>query len=375
MQKKWIFGLAILALFTTLAGGIWQFRNKGVQSENSKKNHQSDSAMLQLGHRLFFDRRLSINNSRACATCHNPNLGFTDGYKRSIGAWGDLTQRNASPTFNLAAYTYLTAADSGIKHAIVQMNNPLFNEHPIEMGVKGNETKILARLQKDKAYQNLFHAAFGLTFEQINFTHIKRAISAYEYSIYSYNSKYDAYKNGEEAALNSIEKKGMDLFFSSQLGCANCHGGKNFSTPEVVASSGKPMYYFNVGLYNLYNSNAYPKSDQGLFEKTHAQMDMGCFRVPTLRNLAFTAPYFHDGSAQNLEDAVDVFLNGGRLIVGGPLAGDGRLNQFKSSLLQPKSLKIEERSALIAFLMSLTDSSLIKNPYYQNPFTFDETRD
>ncbi|MBK8609939.1 MAG: hypothetical protein IPL84_08325 [Chitinophagaceae bacterium] len=113
-----------------------------------------DSAKIELGRFLFFDRRLSVNNTRSCGTCHNPQFAFTDGYKRSLGVYADLHQRNTQPLFNLAYLKYFTAADSTLQSSLQQMNNPLFNDHPAEMGVKGNEEKILQKIATDENVSN-----------------------------------------------------------------------------------------------------------------------------------------------------------------------------------------------------------------------------
>ena len=114
----------------------------------------ADSIKIQIGRFLFFDRRLSVNNTRSCATCHNPQFAFTDGYKRSLGVFADLHQRNTQPLFNLSFLKYFTAADSTLHSSLQQMQNPLFNEHPAEMGVKGNEENILQKIKADKKQGN-----------------------------------------------------------------------------------------------------------------------------------------------------------------------------------------------------------------------------
>ena len=113
-------------------------------------------AKAGLGRYLFYDRRLSRNNTKSCASCHDPRFSFTDGYRRSIGAVGDLHQRNASPLINLIFRKYLTAADSALHYPEQQMNNPMFHDKPVELGWKGNETEILARVQKDLVYTEKF---------------------------------------------------------------------------------------------------------------------------------------------------------------------------------------------------------------------------
>ena len=116
----------------------------------------TEVSQIELGKYLFYDRRLSVNNTRSCGTCHNPQFAFTDGYKRSLGAFADLHQRNTQPLFNLSYLKYFTAADSSIHSPLQQMENPLFNIHAIEMGAKDHEAEILQRIKKDERYKKLF---------------------------------------------------------------------------------------------------------------------------------------------------------------------------------------------------------------------------
>jgi cytochrome c peroxidase len=329
-----------------------------------------DSTKIELGRFLFFDRRLSVNNTRSCATCHNPQFAFTDGYKRSLGVYADLHQRNTQPLFNLEYLKYFTAADSTLHSPLQQMDNPLFSDHPAEMGVKGNEGKILQKIATDKMYQQLFESVG----KEISWINIKQAISSFISSIYSGNSPYDKFIKGDSAALTSSQKRGLKLFFSAELKCASCHGGFNFSTPSVTNEKGDTTFYFNTGLYNIDGKGAYPAYDEGLCQLTKNKTDMGKFRVPSLRNLAFTAPYFHDGSAASLTEVIDSYACGGRKISDGIYKGDGSKNPFKHPFVSGFAISEADKINLISFLQSLSDSSFINNPFYQNPFTGDETK-
>ena len=342
------------------------FSSCSIKSEaNDKLKNQ-----IELGRHLFFDRRLSVNNTRSCGTCHNPQFAFTDGYKRSLGAFADLHQRNTQPIFNLSLLKFLTAADSSIRTPLQQMENPLFNTHTIEMGAAGHKAEILARINKDKKYKDLFANA-GY---QSDWEHIEKAISQFEESITSFNSAYDKYLQGDRNALTASEKNGKQLFFSANLKCATCHGGQNFSTPSIVEPNGDTAFYFNIGLYNVDGKGAFPAYDQGLNEHTKSKKDIGKFRVPTLRNLAFTAPYFHDGSAASLLEVIDHYASGGRNIADGIYKGNGNTNPNKHTFISGFSISPKEKIDLIEFLLSLSDSNFIKNPTYQNPFGADETK-
>ena len=166
----------------------------------------------------------------------------------------------------------------------------------------------------------------------------------------------------------------MALFYSDSLACRNCHSGFNFDTPLLKDSTGKTQYYFNTGLYNINNSNQYPDYDRGLFEITGNKKDEGVYRVPTLRNLAFTAPYYHDGSALTLEEVILNYESGGRNVTTGLYKGEGNTNIYKNTLIHGFSLTSQQRKDLINFLLALTDSSVLKNKNYANPFKNDETR-
>jgi cytochrome c peroxidase len=325
---------------------------------------------IELGRHLFFDRRLSVNNTRACATCHNPNFAFTDGYKRSLGAFADLHQRNTQPLFNLCFLKNYTAADSTIHSTLQQMEKPLFNTHNIEMGAAGQEAEILGRIKNDKNYALLFANACY----ESNWQSIKKSISQFEESITSFSSPYDKFIAGDSNAISASAKNGLKIFFSANTNCNFCHGGKNFSASIMKTDTEINEQYFNIGLYNLNNRGDYPEYDKGLMELTKQKQDMGKYRVPTLRNLAFTAPYFHDGSAASLVDVVDHYATGGRIINDGVYKGNGSQNQYKHRLVKGFKISTNEKLDLIAFLISLSDSNFIKNKMYQNPFVADETK-
>ncbi len=340
-----------------------------------KKDIQANENMIKLGRNLFFDRRLSINNTRSCGTCHNPQFAFTDGYKRSLGVFADLHQRNTQPLFNLSYLKYFTAADSSIRSPFQQMDNPLFNIHPEEMGAKGNEEKILKRIKDDKLYTVLFASAFPGQKETISWSKIKESITTFLFTIISANSAFDRYNKGDSSLLSVSQKNGMKLFFSAELKCSNCHGGYNFSAPAVCNEKGDTLYYFNTGLYNINDKGLYPAYDQGLYQLTKNKKDIGKYRVPSLRNLAFTAPYFHDGSAEDLDEVIDAYASGGRNILAGDHKGDGRTHREKSKLITGFPITLQQRMDLINFLFSLSDSAFINNPSIGNPFTKDETNE
>jgi cytochrome c peroxidase len=341
----------------------------GCKQDNKKQSATKEDS-VQIGRYLFFDRRLSVNNTRSCATCHNPQFAFTDGYKRSLGVFADLHQRNTQALFNLAHLKYYTAADSTLHSVLQQMDNPLFNDHPAEMGLRGNEDLILKKIKADTLYQQLFKV---LT-QEITLNTIRANISAFILSLQSTNAAYDKFMNGDTTALTASQKHGLQLFFSPALKCASCHGGINFSSPTVTNKKGDTLYYFNTGIYNLDTAGAYPAYDQGLYQLTKNNNDRGAFRVPSLRNLAFTAPYYHDGSAADLNEVIENYERGGRKINEGIYKGNGAENKNKQALIAGFTITGLEKTDLVNFLFSLSDSSFINNPRYQNPFAEDETK-
>jgi cytochrome c peroxidase len=328
-----------------------------------------------LGRYFFYDRRISLNQTKSCSSCHDQKFSFTDGYRRSIGALGDNHQHNAVALINIVFNKYLTLADSSLHFPEQQVNNPMFHDQPVELGWKGNEAVILTRLKKDSFYSLQMKSIYPSEKDPFSVKNIQSCLASFVKTILSFDSPYDRYKHGHNpAALSTAEKNGMNLFFSAKLGCGNCHGGINFSRPVISDGFGKTGYYQNTGLYNIDEAGAYPAYDQGLIQITKNPVDMGKYRIPTLRNLAFTAPYFHDGTAANLEEVLAVYENGGRNNLTGLYAGDGRKNPFKNPLINGFRLTSQEKKDLISFLLSLSDSSVCTNPLYANPFKEDETK-
>ena len=161
----------------------------------------------------------------------------------------------------------------------------------------------------------------------------------------------------------------MELFFSERLECFHCHGGFNFTDSTTHANTAiEQIGYHNTGLYNLDGNGAYPADNTGLYDMTGERRDMGRFKAPTLRNIAVTAPYMHDGSVETLSDAIEHYRRGGRLIAEGAAAGDGRLSPYKSEFVRGFELSDEERHDLIEFLESLTDPDVLSDEQLSDPF-------
>ncbi len=329
-----------------------------------EEKHISKKSSQELGRYLFFDTRLSFNETKSCGSCHDPKFAFSDGYRKSITATGDIALHNSPSLINVAYQSYFDWADPSITSLEKQADRPLFNQHPIELGVKGYENIILTRLQKDPYYKNQFLACFGEK-DAFSFTNIKKALAAFTSSLVSFNAPYDRYLKGDSLALSVSARQGMQLFLSEKLKCAKCHQPPTF----FLNTKNTDSLYVNIGLYNVANNNSYPANDAGLRMVTQKQTDDGKFKIPSLRNIALTAPYTHDGSVNNLEEMISIYAAGGRNISKNVFgSGNGCANKNKSALIKGFTITADEKKQLIDFLYALTDSTVLTNPSFQNPF-------
>lgn len=313
---------------------------------------------VELGRHLFFDTRLSGNGTQSCASCHDPARAFTDGLATPLGSTGEPGRHNAMSLVNVAYTSTLTWAaltTSLEDQALV----PMFGTHPLELAT--HEGELLARLATEPGYTDLFARAFPD--EPVTITSVTRAIASFERTILSGDSPFDRFLAGDRSALTASEERGLALFESERLGCTNCHAGFTFS-----AAIGDDSRFFNTGLYNVDGRGAYPAVDRGLVEATGDPAHVGRFKPPTLRNVALTAPYFHDGSAATLDEVLDAYARGGRLITDGPNAGDGAASPLKSVFITGFALTADERTDVLAFLTSLTDEGIATNPLLQRPW-------
>jgi cytochrome c peroxidase len=315
-------------------------------------------AKVRLGRRLFYDTRLSGNRTFSCASCHQQAHAFTDGRAHALGSTGEEHPRSSMSLTNVAYNASYGWADSGTRTLEMQIHTPMFNEHPIELGLKGREPEIVSRFTGSAADAAMFAEAFPGESAPVNFVNIIKAIAAFERLLVSGNSPLDRYLyRDERGALSPEAVRGMQLFFSDRLSCGRCHSGFNLSGPtdhDANPEKVTPTFH-NTGLYNVDGKGAYPEIDRGLFDKTHVPSDMGRFRAPTLRNIALTAPYMHDGSVATLEFAVAHYASGG---VKSPV---------KSEHIKGFSIGPQEKKDLIAFLESLTDKEFVTNPDFGPP--------
>jgi cytochrome c peroxidase len=201
------------------------------------------------------------------------------------------------------------------------------------------------------AYREGFKAAYGDSSPNMN--NVVRALASYVRSLVSFNSSFDKYAYaGDDYALTPQQIRGLNLFFSERTECFHCHGGVNFTQSSKHSSqSFADQPFHNTGMYNTDGMGSYPKSDMGLYSVTHNKADMGKFRAPTLRNIALTAPYMHDGSIETLEDVVAFYARGGNK--------RDKINPYRSPFIKGFRLTESEQAALIAFLHSLTDDKFI----------------
>jgi len=325
---------------------------------------------FQLGRRLFYDKRLSGNGTLACSSCHLQDRAFTDGRVTSLGSTGEHTPRNAPSIVNSAWHATYTWANPALVTLERQMENPLFGEHPIEMGVSdANKAEIVARFRADADYRSRFKAAFPEKVDPISFDTIIKAISAFERGVVSFGSRYDQYLEGK-IKLTEQEQRGHDLYFGEKAECHHCHGTVNLDDQFVhVKTREAETPFHNTGLYNIDGKGAYPSPNRGLRDVTNDPDDMGKYRAPGLRNIALTAPYMHDGTVARLEEVIDIYSRGGRKIEAGPNAGDGALSPLKSSLIVKIDLTQQEKADLLAFLKTLNDEKLLTSERYSNPWT------
>jgi cytochrome c peroxidase len=311
---------------------------------------------VELGRYLFYDKRMSVNGKQSCATCHRQELAFTDGRARAEGTTGQEHPRSSMSLVNVAYAPRLTWADPALESLEEQALVPILGEHPIELGLKGHEREFLNGLRRDPIYQRLFPAAYPADSDAFTLSNVAKAIAAFERTIVSMRSAYDRYRwGGDAAAISDAAKRGELLFFSSErAGCFRCHGGWNFSGGVRFEGSheNSPLGgFFNTGV------TAYAAPNRGLYEHTQRTEDIGKFRAPSLRNVAITAPYMHDGSLASLEEVIDHYAAGGKLD-----------HPNKSRILRPLALTDGDKRDLIEFLKSLTDDELLHDPRWSNPW-------
>ena len=354
-----------------VGAGEYQWKlPKGFPKPRVPADNPMTPAKVYLGAFLFYDQRMSANGTESCATCHRQALAFTDGKAQAVGSTGQLHPRGAMSLVNVAygaALTWSNPNEHSLEH---QALTPMFGDHPVELGLTGKGEAFLDVLRSDSLYRITFPAAFPGDPDPFTIQNVTKAIAAFERTIISAGSSYDRYHyGGDDKATSDSAKRGEVLFFSEPLSCFRCHGGFNFSDATDFEGRGSGQIQFhNTGLYNIAGAISYPVPNLGIYEYTSKQEDVGKFRAPTLRNIALTAPYMHDGSAKTLNDVLDHYSAGGRTVVGSPYAGEGFHNPNKDPLIRGFKLSAQERADLIMFLESLTDDEIIHDQRFANPW-------
>ncbi|MEM9354735.1 MAG: MbnH family di-heme enzyme [Pseudomonadota bacterium] len=315
------------------------------------------ASKVELGRRLFYDIRLSGPGYMSCATCHQQSRGFADNKRVPIGITGEPHHRNSMGLANVAYFQALTWANSRERDLELQLRRPLFGTKPVEMGSLGHEQAIVDLLLSNSVYRKLFAEAFPDTDGRIDFESIGKAIAAFQRTLISARSPYDRYRyGGEPSAITVAAKRGEKLFFSDRLSCGQCHQAPHFTEAATSAR------FHNTGLYNLTANGQLPSKDQGLFDVTENHKDVGRFRTPSLRNIAVTAPYMHDGSIATLGEVIEHYKAGGRA------SQTGAPSRLRSRFVTGFALKKTEEADLLAFLNSLTDHEFLNDPRFASPF-------
>lgn len=284
-----------------------------------------------LGRRLFYDTKLSKDNSISCGSCHQQFAAFSHlDHKFSHGIYGLLGTRNAPPIFNMNWHSSFMW-DGGINHIEVQPLGPITN--PIEMDE--DIGTVVSKLQGDATYPKMFKEAYDT--DIITSQLVFKAMAQFMGMLVSDKSKYDKYTRGE-ATLTANEMNGWNLF---QQKCNNCHTAPLFTN----------FQYMNNGLDSTF-------TDAGRATITLMASDSGTFKVPSLRNIALTPPYMHDGRFNTLEQVLEHYIHGIK-----------NSSTLSTELSAPIMLSTEEKADIIAFLKSLTDNTFIQDSRFKDPFT------
>ncbi len=310
--------------------------------ESTPINNITSDEGATLGRVIFYDKMLSRNHTISCSSCHVQEHGFSDPNKFSVGFEGGLTGRNSmhlvNHRFNRRLFWDLRAANLE-----AQVLMPI--EDPLEMGMSLDE--VIERMESSSYYPALFLQAFGTS--EITSENISKALAQFIRSIHSYNAKYDEGVPIDFANFTAQELLGKELFFNGDTRCNQCHVSANFHLTGAL----------NTGL------DAVP-SDEGYGGFSGDEEDLGKFRAPSLRNIALTAPYMHDGRFATLLEVVEHYNSGVQ-----PHANlDDRVTVDFTPGGEPYQLNLsqEEKEALVAFLLTLTDFQLLQDPRYSDPF-------
>jgi len=316
-----ISALALAGASMTAAAVEWQaLPSKAPEPADNP----STAAKVELGRMLYHDPRLSSSGTVSCNSCHNVMNGGEDNRGGSVGVRGQVGGRSAPTVWN-SAFNSVQFWDGRAPSLEAQAKGPVTN--PIEMGMKSWDD-VVARLKSIPGYGQAFSAAFGSA-DSITADNAAKAIAAYERTLITPNSAYDRYVNGDKNAMTEQQVRGMNTF--AEVGCSSCHSGPAFNGPQLPEGTG---FFMKFPTYqNGYLEAQYSLStDLGRYDVTKNEADQHLYKVPTLRNVALTAPYFHNGKVKSLEDAVKVM----------------------AKLQLNKDLSPQQTGDLVAFLNALT---------------------
>ena len=303
--------------------------HSGLQREFPALNGETSPEQAELGRLLFFDPILSKDLDISCATCHNPSLGFSDGLQTANGLDGSPLPRNSMSLWN-AGYETTLFWDGRAATLEEQMSVPLHAEN--EMA--GSDEEILTRLKEIPTYVDLFNQAYNSGADSVTIENAQSAIAAFERTLVSKDSPFDRYAAGQFDALTAQQRRGLNLFRSAATRCFECHAAPTFSNDN----------FFVTGV---------PDLDGELHDAGRAAIARdgkdGAFKSPTLRNIALTAPYMHNGAFATLEEVIDFYSKGG-----------GRESGFEvDRQIVPFELSAQEKEDVVAFLYALTDESAL----------------
>jgi cytochrome c peroxidase len=313
-MRRSLFALLLGLVLAGAGAPGWNWPT-GVAAPVVRADNPMTAAKVALGRRLFYDADLSIDGTLSCASCHEQRHGFADSVAARPGATGEPGRRNAPGLANVAWFARLTHADPAQTGLEAQVAVPLFDAHPVEMGMAGHEPELVARLGRDACYRTMFANAFTASAGRIDAEAIAKALASFERTLVSFGSAYDRGRLSPEAGA------GQAVF---RRACASCHSGPHFSDMA----------------YHRLHARDPPAADRGLIEKTGEPADLGKFRTAPLRNVALSAPYWHDGSEPTLAGAV---------------------------ARHPIDLSPGERAQVFLFLGALTDTEFVNRKALARP--------
>ena len=288
---------------------------------NFPEGNEPSLLRFELGKKLFYEVKLSMNEDQSCASCHRLPSAFTDG--RTVSSFHENEFARNAPTLSNLAWSPYFMSEGGVPTLELQALGPIHEKHELSLSME----EVIARLKSSSNYSALSKSAYG---RELDAFAITRALACFERALISGDSKFDRYYFLKSNDYSVLERQGMDLFFSERTQCSSCHSLPFFTDYQ----------FYSLGLED---------ADIGLERKTYSEADRGKFKTPTLRNIELTAPYMHGGSMSSLEEVVSFYNTGG----GTRITKDSRVNAM--------NLSKEEETALVAFLKTLTDWNFVQN--------------